>query len=174
MLPLQKPEIVENVAVARILEAGTAMFGGEKYAELAVLLASMRGLAILHQTHHWQAYGPTSYSDHLLFERLYTETEEQIDGLAERLVGLNKGAMVSFSRHVVSLGTFLTAVKQHGSSDEAVRRSMDAEKLFLELTEAIMERLKASDLLTRGLEQHLGDIADTHESLIYLLKQRIG
>jgi hypothetical protein len=53
------------------------------------------------------------------------------------------------------------------------RRSLEAEVLFVGLVEAIMDKLKAGNLLTRGLEQMLGTIADTHEGNIYLLKQRV-
>lgn len=173
MFPIQKPEMTDNIAVARLLETGLAMFQGEKYSELAVVLSALRGLAILHQTHHWQASGPTSYSDHLLFERLYNDIQPDIDSTAEKLVGLNKGAMVMFTKHVIGLSTFLKSVKEHSTSDDLTRISLEAELLLLSLIETVMDRLKVSGLLTRGLEQHLGNIADKHETAVYLLKRRI-
>lgn len=173
MFPVQKPEMVENIAVLRLLETGLAMFPGEKYGELAVVLSSLRALGILHQTHHWQASGPTSYSDHLLFERLYNDIQPQIDLTAEKLVGLNKAAMVVFPKHVIGLSGFLKTVKEHSTSDDLVRVSLEAEVLFVSLVEAVMDRLKMAGLLTRGLEQHLGNIADKHEEMIYLLRRRV-
>ena len=51
---------------------------------LVAVLVSLRALALLHQTHHWLSDGPEYYADHLLFERLYNETVEEIDAIGER------------------------------------------------------------------------------------------
>lgn len=173
MLPLQKPEMTENIAVARLLETGLVMFPGEKYAEMAVVLGSLRALAILHQTHHWQTSGPGFYGDHLLFERIYGVADGDIDRVAEKMVGLGNPILVGFSKHVINLSSFLRTLKEHSTSDDFARRSLEAELLFVELVETAMDRLKGAGLLTRGLEQLLGDVADKHEGVIYLLKQRV-
>lgn len=165
--------MVQNIAVARMLEASLALFPGEQYAEVVVILGALRALSILHQTHHWQSSGPDFYSDHLLYDRLYNDIVPQIDSTAEKIVGLNKAALVGFEKHVVTLSAFLKNVKMQGSSDEPARRSLEAEIMFLGLLEAVMYNLDQTGLLTRGLEQHLGNIADKHEEFIYLLKRRV-
>ncbi len=48
----------------------------DDYSELAILLALLRSLNILHQSHHWQSEGNQFYSDHLLFQRLYEKIQE--------------------------------------------------------------------------------------------------
>lgn len=174
MLPLQKPEMVENIAVARMLEVAQTMFPGEQYGELAVVLGSLRALSILHQTHHWQSCGPTFYGDHLLYERLYNDILPQVDAVAERTVGLNKAALVGFEKHVITVSSFLKGVKMHATSDDFARRSLEAEIMFVQLIEAVMRKLEAAGLLTRGLEQLLGDIANKHEEFVYLLRRRVG
>jgi DNA-binding ferritin-like protein len=174
MFPVQKPEVSENIAVSSILENGLVMFQGAKFAELAVLLGACRAVGILHQTHHWQTSGPAFYGDHLMFERLYGTTVPEIDLVAEKLLGLSSGEeLVSPSKQVINLSHFLKTHKNHSQSDLLPRRSLEAEVLFVGLVEAIMDKLKAANLLTRGLEQMLGTIADTHEGNIYLLKQRV-
>ena len=50
-------------------------------------LACLRAMSFSYQTSHWQAQGATFYEDHLLFERLYGSVTEEIDALAEKLVG---------------------------------------------------------------------------------------
>lgn len=174
MLPVQKPEMAENIAISRLLETASAMFSGEKYFELSLILASLRGLAILHQTHHWQTSGPLFYSDHLLFERLYTETAADIDPLAEKIVSLGKPALVGFSKHIIEMSSFLKTLKNHSTSDDFSRKSLEAEIFFVELVEAVIKRFELQGILTRGLENLLGEIAGKHENLIYLLKQRVS
>jgi len=174
MFPTQVTESSDNIAVSRLLETGLAMFPGERYAELAVILGSLRGLAILHQTHHWQTMGPGFMGDHLLFERVYGTANDDIDKVAEKMLGLGRVNLVGFSKHVINLASFLKVIKEHASSDDFFKSSLEAELLFIDLLESVMNKLEAAQLLTRGLEQLLGDIADKHEGSIYLLKQRVG
>lgn len=170
--PMLQPQ-ENNIFVDKFIDDCVTRCGGENYSEMVALLGAIRGLAILHQTHHWQVSGETSYGDHLLFERLYNETTPDIDTLAEKIVGLAKTSqLVGFSKQVVNLTGFLAAIKEHGTSDEPCRRSLDAEKLIIQLVEAVMARLEAKGQLSRGLENLLGGIADKHEGFIYLLKQR--
>jgi len=174
MFPTQVTESSDNIAVSRLLETGLTMFPGERYAELAVILGSLRGLALLHQTHHWQTMGPGFLGDHLLFERIYETANGDIDRVAEKMLGLGRVNLVGFSKHVITLASFLKIIKEHASSDDFSKSSLEAELLFIDLLEAVMNKLEAAQLLTRGLEQLLGDIADKHEGSIYLLKQRVG
>ena len=50
--------------------------------------------------------------------------------------------------------------------------SLAAEKAYVHIGEKLMDRLKEAGLLTRGLEQMLGNILDLHETHVYLLDQR--
>ena len=52
-------------------------------AALLTLWAHVRAAHHVYWTLHWQARGPTSYGDHLLYQRLYEARIEEIDGLAE-------------------------------------------------------------------------------------------
>ena len=54
------------------------------------------------------------------------------------------------------------------------KKSMLAERSFQTAGAKLMDTLKERGLLTKGLEQCLGTILDTHETHIYLLKQRIN
>src|SRR5690606_33619745 len=50
-----------------------------KAAPLSAVLSALRAASFLHQTHHWQTSGPSYYGDHLLFDRLYKESQPHID-----------------------------------------------------------------------------------------------
>jgi len=163
---------VENIQVDKLLSDTILKCGLAPYSELVSILGMLRALEILHQTHHWQAEGSNFYSDHLLFGRLYEAAHEDIDSLGEKIVGLGNSKLVGFSIHAVTISSWLVNIKSFGTSDAAPRRSLEAEQMLVSLVETVMERLKQKNLLTRGLENLLGGIADKHEGLIYLLKQR--
>jgi DNA-binding ferritin-like protein len=155
-------------------------YGSQKHSELAVTLDLLKALYGIHQTHHWQVSGHTFYADHLLFERLYKTVNKQIDGVAERAVGLGNSELVNLRSSLRNVTRFVDAVDMsvniEESNDEAlrmVRTSYLAEKFFISALEDIMKDLKAKNLMSFGMEQLLGTILDEHEGLCYLLKQRI-
>lgn len=157
-------------------------YGSQKHAELAVTLDLLKALSQIHQVHHWQASGKNSYSDHLLFERLYNTTNSQIDGVAERAVGLGVAELVNLRPSLRNITRFVDAVEMSvdvpaedvsDQNNRLVRLSYLAEKFFVSALEDIMKDLKAKNLMSFGMEQLLGTILDDHEGLCYLLKQRL-
>ncbi len=50
------------------------------------LLCFLQALTLYYQSCHWTAKGPSFYSDHLLFGKLYEQTASQVDSLAESVV----------------------------------------------------------------------------------------
>jgi DNA-binding ferritin-like protein len=152
-----------------------AEWGGVRYAELSVLLSYLQFLNKVHHTHHWIAKGDPFYGDHLLFSRLYECIEDEIDMVAEKVVGLG-------SIHNVDIG-LVTAqcnklVQNYGptstvaQTSELIRRSYQVEMTFLKVAAHLVECLKECGLLTRGLDNMIAGIEDKHESHVYLLKQR--
>src|SRR4051812_35296526 len=57
------------------------------------LLADSMSLRDMYKKHHWQVYGPTFYSLHLLFDKHATEQTELLDQLAERIQTLGGVAL---------------------------------------------------------------------------------
>ena len=64
------------------------------------LLGKLRLLALYYQTAHWQSKNPIFYADHLLFERLYDAVNGEIDGVAERAIGVTDQSAVNLLAHV--------------------------------------------------------------------------
>jgi hypothetical protein len=56
---------------------------------------------------------------------------------------------------------------------ELARRSYQAEMNFLKVASHLVEHMKESGTLTRGLDNLIAGIEDKHEGNVYLLKQRI-
>jgi starvation-inducible DNA-binding protein len=57
----------------------------ESVENLNQLLADTITLRDLYKKHHWQVAGPTFYQLHLLFDKHYTEQNDVIDTIAERI-----------------------------------------------------------------------------------------
>jgi hypothetical protein len=146
--------------------------------ELPFILATLKAVAGVHQSNHWLTFGSTSYGDHLLFERLYKETDAEIDSIAEKALGV--GCPPSFinpiyQAEVVShiVGEICSGFDPSLDGPEAfVEKSLQAENYFFGKMKGIVAGLKNRDGLTRGVDNLLAGIEDTHEGHIYLLNQR--
>lgn len=147
-------------------------YGNVQYSELAVLLAVMRGVSLIHQQNHWISKGQKYYGDHLLFMRLYEAVDAEIDKLAEKIVGLSVSDYVCLVPQVSHLVKFIELFKSELSENTTAKSSYQAELFFMALCTMVFEQLKTVKLLTPGLEQTIGTILENHETNIYLLKQR--
>lgn len=140
-------------------------------ATMTALLGALQGAALLHQTHHWSTKGRTFYTDHLLFERLYNESLELIDQVAERMMGLGAPAIVAS----VQAGLLLTFIQNCGiarTPEEMVSSSLRGELAILNLVNQVLNSFEQSGTLTHGTSNLLEGVADKHESFVYLLQQR--
>lgn len=168
---------------ARLVAKRTAAYydAGPKlnvYAPMTVYLAFQRALYMVHQTHHWQTRGGHFYSDHLLFQRIYEESSEFIDGAAERLVGLTGDpSQISIGSQIGLIHTLIEVLYQGGLEaaphpDRLVEISLYGESLFLEALKTVKKRIEAQGGMTEGLDDLLQGTASKHEEFVYLLKQR--
>lgn len=132
------------------------------------LLAALQASSMLHQMHHWMCSGPTFFADHGLFERLYNESLELIDQLAERAVG--KGVVLTAGVQAESIAVYIGAFCN--DSTDMVARSLKAEYTCLQVTDLCRADLEALDDLSHGLSKLLEDISDQHEVFAYILQQR--
>lgn len=154
-----------------------AEWGGMPYPQLSVLLVHLKYLYALHQNHHWTSMGDPFYGDHLLFQRLYQATVEEIDGLAEKAIGLGSTTNVNLMLQTSQLLKLVTSdgnASTIPTSSDLARKSLMAEMNFLKVIDTMLSCLQECGLLTHGLSNMLEGIADVHEGHIYLLKQRIS
>jgi len=168
----------DNMKVSRptlaLVEAMLAS-SNEPYFQLHVVLSFLRYLYLLHQTNHWTASGDPYYGDHLLFERLYTATVEEIDAIGEKAVGLGSPHLVNLDSQLKSVMLIQESNHRHyviPRPDELVDSSLVAEATFLCSMKLICDSLKSDGLMTHGLDNLLAGIEDKHEGSLYLLKQR--
>ena len=165
---------IEQSAIAAVLEQGCAAYGNEPMCELAVLLSMLRSTSFIHQAHHWQTRGPQYYGDHLLYERLYTELAESIDGLAERAVGAGDYPLVNpvVSSKQMSDMIRLVCNGSGQTPEQYVVQSLKSVAATLGLLRLVYDALGKKKMLTHGIENLLQGVADKLEGQVYLLKQR--
>jgi DNA-binding ferritin-like protein len=150
----------------------TEIFEPNPFAGLAAFLAATEALQMLEHSHHWQTKGESFYGDHLLFQRLYEAVLVDIDLIGEKLIGVSGDAsLTNYFKRVKAIEMFLKAVTPHNQPYVVV--SHDAELMYVRMGGELMDQLEQAGLLTRGLEQMLGNVLDKHEEHIYLLDQRV-
>jgi DNA-binding ferritin-like protein len=136
---------------------------------LTVLIERLRALKWLAWNAHWMASGPTSYSDHLLFERIYASIDKHVDTVAENLFGSNPGlTKASWTlgvQHNVTdyLEGILSIPKDSISSKEVLTALRDVHRACQDVVD-LKTNLAAEDFAPA--------IAKKMETYIYLLQQR--
>lgn len=141
-------------------------------ARLQNLLAMLRATQIVHHTAHWQVKGPSFAGDHELFANLYTAIDKEFDTLAEKIVAKYGIEAVD---SVDQLAKITTVVKRAKETDKDLfRRSLAVEEGLQVVLEAVRDHLRKEDELSIGLDNFLQGIADSHESAVYKLTQRVG
>ena len=144
----------------------------ERPERLAWFLAMLRAAHQLHWTAHWQTHGPSFFADHLLFERLYNGVTEEIDGLAEKLVGINGMDAVNPVNQMHAVAELTDRWVQlwpDRTPEGLVGRAAQIES---DILEALRELLNPGFSGLPGLDNLLQGFADNHETNSYLLTQR--
>lgn len=132
------------------------------------LLALLRAQYWSYQHSHWTVMGNTAYGDHLLFQRLYDGVRDQIDGLAEKMVG-TYGVESINSEDLLSMFVFWN--ERWDEVDCLHRRGLTSERDLQDVIEDTYETLKESDELSLGMDDFLMATASEHETNQYLLRQ---
>jgi len=152
-------------------------FEGLPMAELGALVAILRAASIVHQSHHWQTRGGNFYGDHLLFERLYSESVGFLDSVAERGVGSGSRDLVCPKTQAVILPALIShwcKAPAEPTSFDMVLVSLGVERCVVDCLKAARTSLEAKGQLTDGTDNLLQGVADKHEEFLYLLQQRQG
>lgn len=170
------PDILKQgrKASLELLQGELALYDSKHHThpDLAVWLGFIRGLGMIHQTHHWQTSGDSFYGDHLMFERFYKAVQDEVDTIGEKIAGIDSPKLTNCFFQLRHIHNFVKKV--NSKTDNLLLVSLAAEIVFIETGELITERLKDEGLLTSGIANMLGDILDRHESHVYLLNQRLA
>lgn len=136
---------------------------------LMALHACLRAAHQAHWTAHWTTEGVTFYGDHLLFERLYSAIIGEIDGLAEKMVQAYGASSVDLA---TALSLMQGCVSRWSRQPDLHRKALMIEQDIQNAVENVKEALAPVNELSTGLENFLDQIADDHQTALYLLGQQ--
>lgn len=137
----------------------------------ALYVASLKALALIHQHNHWTTRGKTFYGDHLLFERLYNSTLENLDLAAEKFMGVFEDSCLDYDLQTSLLNKVLLKYKNLEGSP--AQMSLAAEKDFLKFSQDAYDCFQEEDKMTLGLDDMIMAIASNREEAVYLLQQSL-
>jgi DNA-binding ferritin-like protein len=147
---------------------------------LSHLVWELRFFSMASQVAHWRVFGPTAYSDHELYKRVYEKLNDLLDELAERLtafsefndrenVSLVEQAMYVYER-TMQLGPPLESALEDANAT--------ATWFYTELRSlsrkfrALADVMRTEGYLTMGLEDLLASTANDIEILVYFFERR--
>jgi DNA-binding ferritin-like protein len=135
----------------------------------ALYIASLKGMALIHQHSHWTTRGIAFYGDHLLFERLYDSALKDLDLAAEKFMGLLGDEVLDYDLQADLLHKVLLKYKNLEGSP--LEMSLVVEKDFLKFSQQAYNAFEEDGKLTLGLDDMVMAIASQREESVYLLQQ---
>ena len=138
--------------------------------KLKSLLALLRATREIHLTSHWQASGDNSYGDHLLFERLYTGMEKEIDGLAEKMIPLCGADSVTIVTQTRWMANYAADIANKAPA--GLPRSIEAENCVKSFINDCLNSIDEEPEQPVGLVNFLEDLMEPHDTALYLMGQR--
>jgi DNA-binding ferritin-like protein len=142
--------------------------GAQAIEALQWLLACLRAQYWSYQQSHWQTAGDAYYANHLLFQRLYESVVDQVDTLAEKMVGTFGPTAVD---GVALAAKFNWWVRFWSEIPDHHERGLQSERGMQKCCRDTYNLLKSLDRLSLGLDDFLMATASEHETNQYLLGQ---
>jgi len=135
----------------------------------ALYIASLKGVALIHQHSHWTTKGAAFYGDHLLFERLYDSALENLDLAAEKFMGLLGDECLSYDMQNDLLSKVLA--KYTNLEGSPLEMSLAVETDFIKFSKDTYNCFEESGRMTLGLDDMIMAISSKREESVYLLQQ---
>ena len=140
---------------------------------LVQLLAMLRAMHWAHWTAHWKMKGDPFYGDHLMFSKMYEGMVDEIDGLAEKIVGIFGPDAINDPPVMHDAFRFLAGFELQDPNATLYQRAMGMEQHLQGAIKTTYDALKESGEITLGLDDFLMSLASAHETNLYLLGQRM-
>lgn len=131
------------------------------------LLYILNALYTFYKSCHWKSQGDFFYQDHLLFERLYENLDDEMDGLVELIIGLTDDRQFADPK-LINTKTQDYTPTFGKDNQENFTKALQLENLLLSSIKAIPQ---GSDV---GTYNHIADIAENHRRNVYLLKSSLS
>jgi DNA-binding ferritin-like protein len=160
-------KILESFSSIYATKVAQQTMDEESHKLLSMYVAFTRAMYLLHQENHWAAQ---HYGDHLLFQRLYEEVQDEIiDDAAERVVGLCGSLLFTNAAGEIAKGFSA----KNDSLTALLESSLAIEKAFQKICKKTYEEIKDKDMMTLGLDDMIMAQSSVGETHIYLLQQEL-
>src|ERR1022692_3942480 len=139
--------------------------------QLNQLLADTMTLRDLYKKSHWQVSGSTFYQLHLLFDKHYTEPNEIVDTIAERIQLLG-GVSIAMAADVAELTRIPRPPKGREEVPVQLSRLLDAHQIIITACRELAERAdKLGDDGTNDLA--ISDVLRTNELQVWFVSEHL-
>lgn len=142
----------------------------------ASLFSKLKANLEYSQVAHWSAKGGNSYSDHLLYERIYNDNVEEIDKFAEKMIPIVGETFINPIEISVLVSEKLKSIveyKDEMPSDHLAKNLLNFEQSLLEEIDDFRRALEMNKELSLGLDDLITELHNSHQGHIYLLSQRL-
>lgn len=148
--------------------------------KLSNMVWELRFWSIASQTAHWRVFGPSSYSDHLLYGQVYEKLSDLLDPLAERLTAMSQFDDEKYVDPLKQAKYVYARMKVLGPALKDALLDADMTALFfyeelLSLSRKfrlLSSSFKKEGFLTLGLDDLLASTANDIEILVFFLERR--
>jgi DNA-binding ferritin-like protein len=131
------------------------------------ILYRLQALYQFYKSAHWLSKGSTFYQEHLLFERLYSGLDEEMDILVELLISTGEDE-AGFQPQII-LQESAKLIANFGDTKTNLRTAVLLEEDLLLIIQKI-----DSKAIPAGLYNHIASIAQSHTSKGYLLHRALN
>lgn len=141
--------------------------------DMSTILSFLEALEEMYEHMHWHSSGNNYYGDHLLYERLYDETEEEVDSVAEKAIGIFGPDTIGPNKNTAMTANIVSSlISDTDTADKFPILAIKAEEKFISIVSDALTSMEKNNELTDGIDNLLQGVVDLHESHLYLLKQR--
>lgn len=171
-----KKVIMSNMAKAMREHCGCDADVEKAAPIMAEYIATTRALHLWFHGAHNVTRGTGFAGDHeLIYGKIYQRVQDDIDGLIEKAVGLLEDEELACPTAITSraaeiLSDYPSPSRMTSLAIAAAGKSLV--KAYLKFLSHISDELKASGVMTLGLEDFISSAANEYETFVYLLQQR--
>lgn len=120
---------------------------------------------------HWNVEGPDFYNKHLFFEQQYTQLDDIVDTVAERIRTLGHYAPGSLKEYLELTHLSETAPGKNDSQSYMKALLADHESIMIRLRENINRYAQA--LKDLGTSDYITGLMETHEKMAWMLRAHL-
>jgi len=120
--------------------------------------------------------GPGFGGDHVeLYGKIYTETQDSIDVVIEKGVGVYQNESIACPMKIVGDAALILNEWESPSGAEVSKiatLALEYTRQLVKIGEGTAQLLEDLGVLTYGMDNMMAGLVDTHENYVYLLQQR--